>query len=227
MICFISSSRKSSIAIRKILLNEDIFTYQNSFPSLENTHGTELFVRSLPFGFSVALIDSTLDENFGNSVCKYIKQIRPEITTVVLYDKSRYMTQKFKYFNMADYDIDMSRGDEPSFSLASLLSSLGYKPKYENVHLKLIKDSRSAIYLGLKMNLTESEYRILLYMCSNDGKIFSPEDILAFCFAESYRMVSTNVKYHISHINRKSKALGGRKLILSVRGKGYRLNDIM
>ncbi len=227
MICFISPSRKSSVKIRKALLKNDIFSYQSSFPSLENARGTADHINGLPSCFSIGLIDATEDEKFGGFACKTIKQIRPEMTSIVLYDKRIFGTEKFRYFAMADHETDMSRDDEPSFSLSDLLTSLGYMPRYEYGHLKLIQDGHYAIYLGLKMNLTEAEYRILLYMCSNAERIFSPEEILAFCFAESYRMVSTNIKHHISHINKKSKALGGRRLILSIRGKGYRINELM
>lgn len=177
--------------------------------------------------FSVALIDAAENKDFGDQTCKVIKEISPDIVSVVLYDKSIFSTEKFKYFAMADHEIDISRDDEPSFSLSELLTSLGYMPRYEYGHLKLIKNDRSAVYLGLKMQLTDAEYRILLYMCSNSERTLSSEEILAFCFAESYRMVDSNVKHHISHINKKSKALGGRNLIISIREKGYKLNDHM
>lgn len=227
MIYFVSQSRKNSIAIRKVLLKADVFTYQKSFPNLYNTHGLADLINGLPSYLSVALIDSTDDTNFGTYACKVIKELRPETSSIVLYDKRNHEKQKYKYYDMADYEIDMSRGDEPSYSLKGILTSLGYTPKYEYGHLKLIKENHSAIYLGLKMNLTEAEYRILLYMCTKGEKILASEEILSFCFAESYRMVNTNVKHHISHINQKSKALGGRKIILSARGKGYKINDFM
>ena len=227
MICFVSQSRKSSIEIRKELLKNDIFSYQKSFPNIANAHGLADFIKDLPSRFSVALIDATSDEKFGKSVCKVIKEILPHITTVVLYDKSLFDAEKFKYFAMSDHETDISREDEPSFSLSALLTYLGYMTKYEYRHLRLTKEDHSAVYLGMKMALTEAEYRILLYMCTEAEGISTSEDILSFCFAESYRMVSTNVKHHISHINKKAKALGGRKLILSVRGKGYKINDLM
>ncbi len=227
MICFISPSRESSIAIRKVFLKDDIFSYQNSFPSLENAHGIEDCIKGIPSDLSVALIDSVSNENFAKSACIAIKEIHPGMTVIVLYDKGCHKSEKFRYYDMADHEIDMSRGDEPSFSLSSLLLSLGYMPRYEYRHLKLIKDDHSAIYLGLKMKLTEAEYRILLYMCTNAEKILSSERILSFCFAGSYRLVRSNIKHHVSHINKKSKALGGRNLILTVRGKGYMINELM
>lgn len=227
MICFVSQSRKSSIRIRKTLLKNDILSYQSGFPCLENPRGISEHIRSLPPYFYVALIDATEDAVFGERACKVIKEILPHILTVVLYDKSLFDTEKFKYFAMADHETDMSGNDEPSFSLSALLTSLGYMPKYEYKHLKLVKEDQSAIYLGMKMTLTEAEYRILLYMCTKAEQISTPEDILSFCFAESYRMVSSNIKHHISHINKKAKAIGGRKLILSERGKGYKINDLM
>lgn len=227
MICFISSSRDSSIAIRKRLLKTDIFSYQRCFPNLENLHGVEDFVNDIPFEFSIALIDSVSDGNFGDLICEELRELKPNMTLIVLFDKSLHKTERFKYYEKADYEIDMDRGDEPAFSLSPLLGSLGYVPEYGCRHLKLIKDTHSAIYLGMKMPLTESEYRILLFICTNADRVISPEELLAFCFSESYRMVISNVKHHISHINEKSKALGGRKLILSVRGKGYKINDFI
>lgn len=227
MICFISSSRDSSIEIRKRLLKADIFSYQRSFPDLENAHGIKNFINELPPELSFALVDSVSDGNFGNLVCRELKEIKPNMTLIVLFDRSFHKTEKFKYYEMADYEIDISQGDEPAFSLSPLLESLGYMPEYEYRHLKLIKAKHSAIYLGMKMPLTESEYRILLFICTNADSVISPEELLAFCFAESYRMVISNVKHHISHINKKSKALGGRKLILTIREKGYKINDFM
>jgi DNA-binding response OmpR family regulator len=40
-------------------------------------------------------------------------------------------------------------------------------------------------------------------------------------------MTETNVRTHVSSINKKAKAISGRKLILAERNKGYILNEYM
>ena len=227
VILFLSANRQNSIRIRRTLIKSGIMSYQRGFPVLENAHGMTSFLISLPEKPTIALIDSSSPPSFGVYASDAVKAIYPDAVCIVLYDRREHKSERFRYYPNADYEIDISRDDEPNFSLLPLITSLGYSLKYSFKHLKLGDDRASCLFLGYPIKLTETEYRILLYMCSCDRKVISAEEILAYCFAESYRMSITNVRSHISSINRKAKSLGGRKLILSVREKGYMLNEYM
>lgn len=227
MICFISSDRKSAVRLRKLMLESEIFAYHRKFPNLENAHGIEDFLKTLPMNTSVALIDSTTECDFGESVCKVLQRITPKVLRIVIYDRSKFKFEKFKFFPTSNMEIDVCLNGEPVYSISKILCELGRYVNREYRHLKLGQNRHSSRYLNLPLHISPAEYRILLFLCSQGEKTVSVDSILGHCFAESYRMVDTNIRSHISSINQKARLIGGRRLILAVRGEGYRLNKFM
>lgn len=227
MICFISIDRKNTVNLRKIMLKNGILSYHKGFPNIENAHGIRDYCVSLPEKPTVAIVDTMCSADFGENVCLGLKEIYPDVKTIVIYDRSNYHFEKYKFSPSSDYEINGNLAGEPIYSLLELLQKLTPSTETKYRHLNLGKDRKTAIFLGYPMKLTPAEYRILLFLCSRPTETVSAETILGFCFAESYRMTETNVRSHISDINKKSKTLGGRKLILSVRVKGYKLNEYM
>jgi DNA-binding response OmpR family regulator len=75
-------------------------------------------------------------------------------------------------------------------------------------------------YLGYPLPLTETEYVLLLRLRDADGWL-TREELADCCRCGNAEAVSV----HLSALNRKAKAIGGRSLILSKRGMGYRLTD--
>ncbi|MBQ8207787.1 MAG: winged helix-turn-helix transcriptional regulator [Clostridia bacterium] len=227
MLCFISIDRGNTIRLRQMMLEKEIFAYHRKFPDFENAHGIRDFLEGLPALPAIAIIDSMAYSDFGESVCREIKKMYPEVKCIVLFDRRKFSFEKYKFYPSSDFEIDGSMNDEPILSLSTILSEIGYGTTRNYKHLRLGNDRHSALYLGYPLELSPAEYRILLYLCGCGDKTVSVDNILGSCFAESYRMVETNIRSHISDINRKAKALGGRRLILSVRGEGYRLNRYM
>lgn len=227
MVFFISSDRKSSVSLRRLMLDGEIFAYQRKFPDIENAHGIKDFLRALPYPPAVALIDATTDAEFGEKTCSLLQTEYPEAMRVVLYDRECFKFERFKFFPSSHREIDISLAGEPVRSVSEILDEPGQSKMRSFCHLDLGKDRHSAFYLELPLHLSPAEYRILLFLCGQGDLTVSPDIILGHCFAESYRMVETNVRAHISSINRKAERIGGRKIILSVRDKGYRLNKFM
>ena len=88
----------------------------------------------------------------------------------------------------------------------------------------LHRDSRGRfILLGYYLDLTSREYDILNYIFEAHPAPCPREDI-----AKAVDGLSPDsVAVFVNLINKKSHAIGGRKLILSRRGAGYYLNEFM
>ena len=73
--------------------------------------------------------------------------------------------------------------------------------------------------------LTDLEYRILLLLASNRGKLFTIENIYESVWGEAYFYSDNNtVMVHIRNLRRKLEAdPKNPKYIVNVWGKGYRI----
>lgn len=73
---------------------------------------------------------------------------------------------------------------------------------------------------GEEANFTATEFRLLNFLASNPGRVFSRNTLLSRVMSNSSAVVDRNIDVHIGAIRRK---LGPyRKLVQTVRGVGYR-----
>ena len=91
-------------------------------------------------------------------------------------------------------------------------------------HLYLSENSREAIYLGYRINLTKTEYAILCALIENNKRPLSAND---FCKLLGMELSKQNVAYHVFKINSKAKIIGNRVLIKNMAKFGYFLNQKM
>jgi len=73
-----------------------------------------------------------------------------------------------------------------------------------------------------RIELTQAEYRILQLLASRPGWVFSREKILDHLWGDEKNVTDRSVDVHVKHL-RDKLGTGGR-LILNVRGVGYKLS---
>ena len=80
---------------------------------------------------------------------------------------------------------------------------------------------------GEELNLTETEYRLLLLMMENPKKVFSIQNLYESVWKEPFSYTSGNtVMVHIRRLRTKIESDPRKpKLILTVWGKGYRFDE--
>jgi len=71
------------------------------------------------------------------------------------------------------------------------------------------------------VDLTLQEYRLLLFLLRNPGRVFSREELLARVWGQEYFGGTRTVDVHVRRLRAKTEAAG--ELIETVRGVGYRL----
>ncbi|MPM27127.1 Alkaline phosphatase synthesis transcriptional regulatory protein PhoP [bioreactor metagenome] len=128
------------------------------------------------------------------------------------------------------------------FSYAELLSRIkallrryyvyqGKEPKSESKNAIQIGDVRicvkaNQVFAGdAEVHLTDIEYRLLLLLAQNKGKIFSAQNLYESVWNEQYLFASSNtVMAHIKNIRKKlGDDTQNPKIIKTVWGRGYRI----
>ena len=128
------------------------------------------------------------------------------------------------------------------FSYAELLSRIkallrryyvyqGKEPKGESKNTIRIGDVRicaqaNQVFTGdTEVHLTDIEYRLLLLLAQNKGKIFSAQNLYESVWNEQYLFASSNtVMAHIKNIRKKlGDDTQNPKIIKTVWGRGYRI----
>jgi two-component system phosphate regulon response regulator PhoB len=76
---------------------------------------------------------------------------------------------------------------------------------------------------GNEIRLTATEFRLLHYLASNPGRVFSREQLLSRAMGDDVVVVDRNIDVHIRGIRKKMNT--EPPMIETIRGVGYRLRD--
>lgn len=101
-------------------------------------------------------------------------------------------------------------------------------PILSNKYLTIDPDKQQVKVEGVLIELTTTEFNILLTLFKNPGKVFNRESIIlkAYNDFESSDILDRTVDVHIKNIRRKLKVFDNLpEFILTVIGKGYKFND--
>jgi DNA-binding response OmpR family regulator len=98
------------------------------------------------------------------------------------------------------------------------------RPTVEQINIGLTElntTNRCASYDGQSLNLTSAEFNVLHALLAQAGQVVDKERISKQALGRSLSAYDRSVDVHVSKIRKKFVALGGEKLIISVRGVGY------
>jgi two-component system copper resistance phosphate regulon response regulator CusR len=78
---------------------------------------------------------------------------------------------------------------------------------------------------GKKIELTSKEYALLEYLATNPGRVFSRTMIIEHVWDQSFQGLTNIVDVYVRHLREKVDDPHALKLLRTVRGVGYSLND--
>jgi two-component system KDP operon response regulator KdpE len=103
------------------------------------------------------------------------------------------------------------------------LSNQELVSSYADDHLSIDLESRLVFIKGKRVSLTPTEYRLLVYMVRNEGRVLSFSQILEHVWGEEYRDSPNYVHVYISHLRQKLEPEPqSPRYFLSEHGMGYR-----
>jgi two-component system copper resistance phosphate regulon response regulator CusR len=91
--------------------------------------------------------------------------------------------------------------------------------------LELDRLSQSVKRAGKKIELTSREYSLLEYLASHPGRVFSRTMITEHVWDQSFEGLTNIVDVYVRHLRKKVDDAFPIKLLHTVRGVGYSLND--
>lgn len=169
----------------------------------------------------LVILDLGLPKMTGESVCKEIKRLYPQMPIIILTAKNR-IDDVLSGFKMGADDY-ISK----PFEIEELLARIRVKLKIteqEAIQIgDLILDTKSVTVTrgDEKILLSPHEFKLLHYLMINKGKVLSREMILNRVWQYSYDVDSRVVDVYIGYLRKKIDAKYEKKLIESVRGFGY------
>lgn len=96
----------------------------------------------------------------------------------------------------------------------------------ENKGLTINKQNHSVYLFEKEINLTPTEYEILLLLASNTGRVFSSEEIFERVWRENYYEGNNTVMVHIWRLREKIEVNPKEpKLVETVWGVGYKIEN--
>ncbi len=222
--------------IPKILVIEDdrdIREYLKEFLTENNfsVHAEEKGIPGLEYlkkkEPDLVLLDLGLPDIDGESVCIEIRKNYPEIPVIILTAKNS-VDDKVKALNVGadDYVTKPFVADELLARVhARLRNKLPNNSKVTIGDLEL--DSKKIqVKRGEKqITLTPQEFKLLEYLMRNKGMVLTREMILNRIWQYSDDVESRVVDVYIGYLRRKIDTGFDKKVIQSVRGFGYTINE--
>jgi DNA-binding response OmpR family regulator len=98
---------------------------------------------------------------------------------------------------------------------------------FDDGRLVIDPSSQQVVLDGQPVDLTPTEFRLLLFLASNAGRVLTTEQILEKVWGPGYEECETNVKLYIWYLRRKLEAVPRRpRYILTKRGGGYYFDSL-
>jgi two-component system alkaline phosphatase synthesis response regulator PhoP len=92
-------------------------------------------------------------------------------------------------------------------------------------HLSISPDSHEAIAAGQVLDLTATEFQVLLELAKNAGRVLTRDQLLSLVWGSDYFGNDRVVDVYVGQVRRKLQDATGQLLIETVRGIGYKFVD--
>ncbi|MDQ1657424.1 MAG: hypothetical protein QOD41_2507 [Cryptosporangiaceae bacterium] len=90
--------------------------------------------------------------------------------------------------------------------------------------LEILTERREAVLLGVPVVLTRREYDLLLFLSTRPGRVFTRPELLTWVWGHDVDSGERTVDVHVRRL--RTKLLAGGPVITTVRGVGYRLDEV-
>jgi len=190
----------------------------------------ESFIRSLKFEKpNLIILDLMLPDIDGLEICKYLKS-REEFSSIPIIMLTAKVEETDKIIGLElGADDYVSKPFSPRELVARVKAILRRKHPAQEVKVIEIGDilkinlQKFEVHVnGKKVELTPTEFRILVLLSERKSWVFSRNQILEHLWENDKIVVDRTVDVHIKHLREKLGEVG--KFIKSVRGIGYKLD---
>ena len=105
-------------------------------------------------------------------------------------------------------------------------TAVSFTTSYTFHYLTINPDSHEAIAGGNPLDLTATEFQVLLELAKNAGRVLTRDQLLALVWGSDYYGNDRVVDVYVGQVRRKLQDATGQLLIETVRGIGYKFVDV-
>ena len=179
------------------------------------------------FEYDLVILDVMLGDEDGKKICREFK-IQKSSTLVMMLTALSRIEDKVAGLDSGadDYLTKPFSVDEMSARIRALLRRHAEKPlnlKCADLELDVIK--RQAIRSGSAIRLTTKEYALLEYFLRNVGRPLTRAQIAEHVWDLHFDPESNVVDVYVNHLRKKIDTGAAKKLIKTIVGQGYVLNE--
>jgi DNA-binding response OmpR family regulator len=192
---------------------------------ISNT-GIEGEEKALVNGYDTILLDLNLPDKDGLDILKFLREQEVQ-TPVVIVTARHEVTERAHGLNSGADDYVVKPFDFVELKArirAVIRRSYGRtKNEIQVGRLRIDPAMRKAYLDGFELALSAKEFDILEYLASRHPDVASSEEIVEHVYDEFFDPFSSVLRVHIANLRKKLNAASGEGLLLTVKGKGYRL----
>lgn len=178
-------------------------------------------------GFDLILLDIMLPDKNGIDVCRDLRGMK--VKTPIIFLTALNTPENIAWgLNTGgdDYLAKPFKFIELNARINALLRRHESSPGLEEDTLVLsdlrIDDRAKAVTRGSQsISLTPTEYRLLLTLVKNKGRVLSRMELLEEVWGVNFDQGTNNVDVYINYLRKKLEAEGGERLVHTVVGMGY------
>ena len=228
---------------KKIVIIEDepdileVLSYnlkREGFEVLSATNGTEglaLVSKEIP---DLILLDLMLPGMDGIEICSTIKNAPPTKNALIIMVTAKGEESDIVLGLGVGADDYITKPFSPKELVARvkavlrrgvLLDTSEQKEKVEVGALSIDTNKYEVSVSGKNVRLTATEFRLLRYLASHPGRVFSREQLLSRAMGDDVVVVDRNIDVHIRGIRKKMDI--EPSMIETIRGVGYRLREFV
>lgn len=187
---------------------------------LKETTAMEQIEKIMP---NLVILDLMLPNIKGEVICKEIKKNFPDTPVIVLTGKTE-LESKIQVFDLGADDY-ITKPFEPEELIRRIRARLKENRSVQNVikveDLEINTDSLTVKRNTKDIKLTAQEYKLLITLVENAGRVLTRENLLSKIWPNSFDIETRVIDVYISYLRKKIDKDFKNKLIHSVRGFGY------
>jgi DNA-binding response OmpR family regulator len=174
------------------------------------------------------ILDLMLPDIDGFEICKQLKKnVEWENIPIIMLTAKEDETDKVLGLELGadDYVTKPFSPRELVARVKAVLRRRAIEPKTTLVEIgdliTIDSDKHEVKLMGKKIELTSTEFKILYFLASKPGWVFSRDKILDYLWGQEKAVVDRTIDVHVRHLREKLGEYGD--IIKNVRGIGYKL----
>src|SRR5580658_7887793 len=190
--------------------------------------GLEAWEMANAYDYDLAILDLMLPGMSGTELLEKIRRKNSQVPILILTALGS-MDDKVKNFEAGadDYLTKPFAFAELLLRVKALLrrGPVNRSSVLRVADLEIDRLSQNVRRAGKKIELTAKEYGLLEYLATNPGRVFSRTMIIEHVWDQSFQGLTNIVDVYVRHLREKVDDDHPVKLLRTVRGVGYSLND--